>query len=231
MNDLITDEMVETYELMENGEYITDSDTISIMRNPYIYYELISKIENSVKHVYGIPCSKNMSLNEFYPEGTIDKSQKTGGVTVRFSELFEHCLEELYSEYGLDTLRKADSNSDFVVNNRNFELKTTQGDNFQGATHSSSKCDDYVLIQYKLDWDKKLSLDNNEGLITDLFVALYDGLDNKWWCGQPTSNNSRTTLKIPSESYDEYKDKEIIGSLKQNPKFCKSITENLNGTK
>ncbi len=212
-----------------NNDLITD--TIISMKDVNIYYDLVNRIEESIKYVYGIPCSNNMSLNEFYPGGTIDKSQKTGGVTVRFSELFEHYLEELYSEYGLDTLRKADSNSDFVVNNRNFELKTTQSSNFQGSTHSSSKCDDYVLIQYKLDWDKKLSLDNNKGLITDLFVALYDGIDNKWWCGQPTSNNSRTTLKIPSESYEEYKDKVIVGSVKQNPKFCKSIMENLNGTK
>lgn len=227
------DTVLEKCKLTGNTEYITDNriGTIMSMKDVNIYYDLVNRIEESIKYVYGIPCSNNMSLNEFYPEGTIDKSQKTGGVTVRFSELFEHYLEELYSEYGLDTLRKADSNSDFVVNNRNFELKTTQSSNFQGSTHSSSKCDDYVLIQYKLDWDKKLSLDNNKGLITDLFVALYDGIDNKWWCGQPTSNNSRTTLKIPSESYEEYKDKVIVGSVKQNPKFCKSIMENLNGTK
>ena len=156
-NDLITDEIMNMYETNKTpviNSYFTTNTVVS-MKDPNIYYDLVNKIEKSVKHVYGIPCSKNMSLNEFYPEGTIDKSQKTGGVTVRFSELFEHCLEELYSEYGLNTLRKADSNSDFVVNNRNFELKTTQGDNFQGATHSSSKCDGLLLR------NKALTLANN----------------------------------------------------------------------
>mgnify|MGYP001172236741 CR=1 FL=1 len=117
-----------------------------------LWCEVKDWVEENIPYVLGIPARKGISLNEQWPDDTIDKSQKTGMITVRLGELFEEATYEVLKAAGLDVKRKADSGGDITINGKPWEIKTTQGDDIQGATHSSQKPPRYIMIKYNLDY-------------------------------------------------------------------------------
>ena len=144
-------------------------------------------------------------------------------------ELFEEAIFEVLKAAGLIVKRKADSGGDITINGKSWEIKTTQGDDIQGATHSSQKPPRYIMIKYKLDYDKALSLENNEGLIIEFGVWISEDIDSDWWHGEATGNNSRTTLKIPIEGGSIIET--IIGDFNDSSshgrKYCKLLNEDV----
>jgi hypothetical protein len=55
-----------------------------------------------------------------------------------------------------------------------WEIKSSQALNsFTGATHSASKCNNYILVNYSIDRDLKLNEDKNKGFITELAVFIW----------------------------------------------------------
>ena len=85
------------------------------------------------------------------------------------------------------------------------------------------------MIKYKLDYDKALSLENNEGLIIEFGVWISEDIDSDWWHGEATGNNSRTTLKIPIEGgsvidtiIGDFNDSSSHGRM-----YCKLINEDV----
>ena len=197
------------------------------LNDPFVWYAAKDWVEENIPYVLGIPARKGMSLNEQWPDDTIDKSQKTGMITVRLGELFEEGTYEMTKAAGLNVMRKADSGGDITINGIPWEIKTSQGKDIQGATHSSQKPPCYIKVKYKLDYDKALSLENNEGLITEYGVWISENIDPSWWHGKATGNNSRTTLKIPIHSGHVIET--VIGdfndSSKYGRKYCALINE------
>ena len=197
------------------------------IKDPAIFFGVKDWVEDNIKYVLGIPARKGYSLNEQWPDETIDKSQKTGLITVRLAELFEEGVYETLKEAGLSVKRKADSGGDITINDRAWEIKTTQGDDMQGATHSAQKPPRYILIKYKLDYDKALSLEGNRGLILEYGIWVSEAIDNNWWVGTASKNNSRTTLRIPVNSGGKINT--VIGGINDDPShgriYCKLLTE------
>ena len=198
------------------------------LKNPFVWYGVKDWVEESAGHVFYAAARNELSLNEYYPDSENVKSQKTGGITARLSELFEEAVFEMLKEAGLVKVkRKANSEGDITINGKSWEIKTTQGDNMQGATHSARKPPRYIKIKYKLDYDKSLSLDDNEGLFIEYGVWISDSIQPSWWHGKATKSNSRTTLKVPIESGSEINT--IIGDINYSPKngrkYCALINE------
>ena len=212
---------------------------IRLMNNPRIFYTTLEKVESKIWQRFGDLCEDNLSINENWPKGSIDESQKTGMITVQLSDLFEKqlviSLNEELEQYGFIVKRKADSKGDLTITHIDtgevmpWELKTTQGDSFQGATHSANKCNDYILLRFGVDKDKKLSMDDNKGFFTHYSAQVYDGMDNGWWFGKESNNNSRTTLKVPISENTKWEQSFVIGSPKpitrSNTKYCAGVME------
>ena len=197
------------------------------LKDPMVWYAVKDWVEESAGHVFYAAARNKLSLNEYYPDDENDKSQKVGGITVRLAELFEEANYEMLKAADCNVKRKADSKGDITINGEPWEIKTTQGDNMQGATHSARKPPRYIKIKYKLDYDKPLSLDNNEGFFTEYGVWVSDSIQPSWWRGKATKNNSRTTLKIPIENGSEINT--IIGDFNDSSshgrKYCALINE------
>ena len=198
------------------------------LNDPMIFYGVKDWVEENIPYVLGIPARKGHSLNEQWPDDTIDKSQKTGLVTVRLGELFEEAIYEVLKKSGfIKVKRKADSGGDITINGKSWEIKTSQGDDIQGATHSSQKPPRYIMIKYKLDYDKPLSLENNDGLIIEIGVWISESINPYWWHGEASGTNSRTTLKIPIECGAVIET--VIGEFNNNMgygrKYCALINE------
>ena len=206
------------------------------MKKPSIGFETVYKVQGKAWQRFGDLCEENLSINDNWPDGSIDPSQKTGMITVQFSDLFEknlvNVLNEHLGKYGYKVERKANSVGDITITHiasgktYPFELKTTQGDDFQGATHSASKCDDYILIRFNLDYDKKFSMGDNSNLFTDFSYQVYPNLNNEWFKGKESKNNSRTTLRVPVQEFNNWSDSFVVGNAVDN-RFKKDGSFNL----
>ena len=196
-------------------------DLINLMKKPAIGYETVFNVQNKAWQRFGDLCEENISINDNWPDGSIDAAQKTGLITIQFSDLFEKNLVKVLdahlNEYGYRVERRANSVGDLVITHIDsgeeypFELKTTQGTCFQGATHSDSKCNDYILIQYNLDYDKKFNNDGNSNLFTDFSYQVYPDMNNNWFKGKRTKRNSRTTLRVPISKHKKWSDSFVVG--------------------
>ncbi len=84
---------------------------------------------------------------------------------------------------------------DITTNEKYYlEIKLSQNDNsWQGSTSSTSKVDNFLLINFKIDRDKKLSLTNNNGLFSGVFAGIFN-LGSHKWNGDAKSNNHRTSF-------------------------------------
>ena len=84
-------------------------------------------------------------------------------------------------------------------------------------------------MRFGVDKDKKLSMDDNKGFFTHYSAQVYDGMDNGWWFGKESNNNSRTTLKVPISENTKWEESFVIGSPKpitrSNTKYCAGIME------
>jgi hypothetical protein len=74
-----------------------------------------------------------------------------------------------------------------------------------------------------LDRDKIIVSGSNEGIITEFGVWISDSVNNEWWKGKATENNSQTSLNIPIDK--SYKINTVIGNLTHGTKYCKLINE------
>lgn len=70
---------------------------------------------------------------------------------------------------------------------------------WQGATHATSKVDDYLLIS--LDFDSRKKISEDSGYIKGLFVIL-TSLSKSDWMGEASESSSRTVLKLSNSTPD-----------------------------
>jgi len=57
----------------------------------------------------------------------------------------------------------------------------------------TSKVDNFLLINFKIDREKKLSLTNNNGLFSGVFAGIFD-LGSHKWSGNAKDNSHRTSF-------------------------------------
>lgn len=99
---------------------------------------------------------------------------------------------------------------DFLFQSTPIEMKTTKmQDGFTGSDYSS-KCENFILIGYDLTKD---ILTKEIDMIEGFFV--YVGpIDSKYWKAGTSKKNTRSTLLIPNEEYDNMKDGIVYGDVK-----------------
>lgn len=209
------------------------------MRNPEIYRnEIVSYVEKRLPYVFGVACEKNLSINEWQPDITFgdQRGQKTVLTTVRMFDLWETAvidvLNNALGKLGVKVVPAHDAISDMKIifpdgEEMRWEIKTSQAeDSFTGATHSASKCNNYVLINYSIDKNLKLSFEEskNKGFIQSLAVFVWDNMEAKW-AGKPTEHNSFTSLKIPCELFKKRHEIIVLGKLQPKKKWCGFIRE------
>lgn len=168
-----------------------------------------SHIENEliVRQFYGA-CKNNESLNEFY---SLEETSQVGAqLTAQISHCFytflkydlNYFLEKSKSFLRVLTKReKKETKSydlvftDIITGERYYlEVKLSQNDNsWQGSTSTTSKVDNFLLINFKIDREKKLSLTNNSGLFSGVFSGIFN-LGQHKWSGDAKPNNHRTSF-------------------------------------
>ena len=202
---------------------------IKQLKNPFVWYAVRDWVEENMQYSgLGLAAMGGASINEEWPDDRNNKAEKTGQITVGLSQLFEKAVFEILKEAGVVKLkRKNDSQGDITINGVPFEIKTSQADKIQGATHSSQKPPCFIMIKYRLDNDKPLSLENNDGMFTEFGVWVSESIQPEWWHGKPTKKNSRTILNIPISSSQHINT--IIGDINYSPKngrkYCALINE------
>jgi len=207
------------------------------MRNPDIYTkEVLPYVEKRIPYVFGVVCEKNWSIDEWQPDSTFGNQlgQKTVLITVRMFDLWETAvidtLTKHLKKFGVKVEPAHDAVGDLVITFPNkekmkWEIKTSQaGDSFTGATHSASKCDNYVLINYSINKAMKLSLNGNKNFVKEMAVFVWDDMEAKW-AGEPTKHSSFTTLKIPAEILEKRPEIVVVGKLESKKKWCSFVRE------
>ena len=222
---------------------IIKKNILEEIRNPEIYLkEVVNYIENNVEDAFNIACRKNLSINEWKPDASFGEqlNQKTVLLIVRMFDLWETALIDILNKQlnkrikGIKVEHTHDSKGDLTIYLPNgeeliFEIKTTQAkDSWTGATHSSSKYDDYILISYNINKDLKLKKGLNKGFITELAVLVWDGITKDLWSGEPSEKSSWTSLKIPAEIAKSIPEIIVIGRLNPKEKWCEVERVNLN---
>lgn len=101
------------------------------------------------------------------------------------------------------------------------EIKLTQSNSgFTGATHSTSKVNDYLLIYVDIDRQRKVTTGAN--FVKSMFIAVTK-LDEAAWRGTALSNSSWTSFKFRMFDAEgnkiDYRNDLIFGNLKENRVF------------
>jgi hypothetical protein len=206
------------------------------LRNPKLYTEaIISYIEDNLDDAFNVLLRKNLSINEKYPDSKYkgQLGQKTVFLTVRMFDLWENAIIDTISEHlkkkfpEIKVIPINDPIGDMGIvfpdkEVMRWEIKSSQAVNsFTGATHSASKCDNCILVNYAIDRDLKLG-ENNKGFITEIAVFVWDNMEAKW-LGEHSEHSSFTSLKIPSEIKSTRPEIIVIGNLIPKKKWCEIV--------
>lgn len=212
------------------------------LRNPKLYtIGIIKYIEENLEDAFNICCRKNISINEKYPDlkykGQL--GQKTVFLTVRMFDLWETAIIDVLTNYFKKKFPMVkikpinDPIGDMAIifpdgKEMRWEIKSSQAhDSFTGATHSASKCNNYILINYSINKNMKLKQDTrNSGFIIDLAVFIWDNMEAKF-LGTYSEHNSFTSLKIPSNIKQKRPEIVVVGDLEPKKKWCGIKRKNL----
>lgn len=219
-------------------------DLISAFEKDKFTNKLINYFHENVKDSLGYQCRTGMSLNKSLPKERFgnQQNQRTIFITARTFDIWENALYDSINDFidakniDADVERWNDAIGDMKYNGKHWEIKSTQNKNgsWTGSTHSSQKCDRYILISFELDWDFKLNMNNNKGLLKSFSMFLVQGdANNKIeWAGKATNKSSFTTLRIKREWLRHESGVSVIpiaGKLKENKVNCAIVPLELNG--
>jgi len=193
-----------------------------ILKSQKFLDELNEHVSEYAFHEFYMDCwSKNITINDFI---NINKKEHSVIVGVKFGNIFQNALKKTLNEIMSNEI--TDSEKDLELFNIPFELKTVrEGLNFQGATHSFRKCNNYILLMYIFN-DNKIMSSINDILINGICLSVSMNLITKSnWYGTASEKNSRTTLKLPNDIINEVKHSLIYGNAKSKQKWISLTTE------
>lgn len=209
---------------------------LSEIRIPELYRkDVLRYVEERIDGAFGLACSKNLSINEWQPDSRFvgQLNQKTALITARLFDLWESAVVEVLNTHlskkfkGIEVKSVNDPIGDLTIlfpdnSETRWEIKSSQAENsFTGATHSASKCNNYIFINYDIEGDLKLKQgEPNIGFIKEWAVFVWDNMEAKW-AGKPSEHSSFTSLKVSSLMATKRPEIVVIGSLKQNRVWCK----------
>lgn len=132
---------------------------------------------------------------------------------VEFGKMFELFLPIYLHEKGYDCVPSFNSEGDLILEGKSYELKTGQGDDIQGATHSPKEDKPMNLVQVLWEFDKQQSLNTlleTKGFISMMNLCVLDSV-KIIRIGKESKNNSRTTYKFPKEMTDIIVENTVFG--------------------
>jgi hypothetical protein len=214
------------------------NETLELLRSPVFLNELFKNIEISIARSFWRLYDNKMSFNNLL-HGKKNKNVQLNKISVCFAENFEQELFFVLKYLGVDCKYIDNEEGDFEIENEPWELKTSRENlgnskqTLQGATHSSSKCKNYIFIRYGVNMDKKfLYLRKSNDVINRLHFSVHHNIvDQKYWIGNASGNNSRTTLKIPISEYSDFNNGVVYGNINPSVKYLQFKTEQFNLTK
>lgn len=224
------------------GNLKLKKEVLNELRNPQLYLKgVLSYVEENVEDAFNICCHKKLSINEKYPDSKYkgQLGQKTVILTVRMSDLWETAVVDILTTRiknkfpAVNVKPVNDPIGDMAIifpngKEMRWEIKSSQApDSFTGATHSASKCNNYILINYSINRNLKLKQGiRNKRFVTELAVFVWDNMKAKW-IGKPSKHSSFTSLRIPSEIKTKRPEIIVIGNLESKTKWCKIIRKKL----
>jgi hypothetical protein len=216
-----------------------------LRRISFIDYSFAFIESNYISRQFYGACKSNESLNEFY---SLEEKTQIG---VQLSAQISHCFYS-FLKYDLNdyfknknsflrviTIREQLSNESYdlifvdINTNEKFklEIKLSQNKNsWQGSTSSTSKVDDFLLINFSIDRNKKLSIDNNKGLFIGIFGIIIN-IGNRKWSGEAKKNSHRTKFELKISDWDSSHLKEnniIKGDIVSKQVLYHLVLDNLN---
>lgn len=180
-------------------------DAFRVMDKVYIPSQFVDAVSN------------NQSLNEFYclEESTQVGVQLTAQISHAFYSYLKYRANDNLKNYNsflrVVTTREKKENGEGsydlvfenIISNEFYliEVKLSQNNNsWQGSTSSTSKVDLFLLVNFRLDRDCKIS-HKDTSLFTGVFAAIVN-MGNKKWSGTPKDNNHRTKFDFRVDDWD-----------------------------
>jgi len=179
-------------------------DAFNVIENVYLPSQFIDAVEN------------NESLNEFY---CLEESSQVGvQLTAQISHSFYSYLKfraninltKHDSFLKVITVREGNIKESYdlvllnIKTNEKFyiEVKLSQNRNsWQGSTSTTSKVDLFLLINFKIDRDKKMGNEKDGSLFSGVFASLVN-MGQKKWSGEAKDNNHRTKFEFRLDEWD-----------------------------
>lgn len=213
--------------------------------------DMVNFINKSISKRFPEAKENNLTINEYINKLEDDTKQHTVVIT---SEISYFCIKSYLVFHANKFLSEKTNglikilNKDEYINRSDFvkfqsssfdvvfevddvliplEIKVSQGNNgFTGATHSTSKVNDYLLIS--IDVNRDVLVTDDICFINSIFISITN-IKEDLWKGESSINSSWTTYKF--KVYDseknqiDYSDGIIFGSLKKNKVNYKIIKE------
>jgi hypothetical protein len=195
-----------------------------ILKTQKFINELNENVSKYAFHEFFMDCwSENMTIREFIDKNPSEHSVIVG---VKFGNIFQNSLKRTLTEVMSNDITS--SEKDLELFEIPFELKTVrEGLCFQGATHSFSKCSNYILLMFSF-IDNIIMKNETDNLIKGLALSISINLLSKEnWHGTASEKNSRTTLRLPINMIDSINETLIYGKATPKKKWIAFTTENL----
>lgn len=207
--------------------------------------ELLRKADKSAKKDFWRLVERNLSIGSQVYNGR-NVNNNSNRISVMMGIILEEEFSNTLTHFGIKHIYANNNDCDFVIH-KPFQMKTardkdktdeklagstskTISNNYtiQGATHCSSDCFNYIIIRYGLNMTEKLGDQNCKIFKSFHLSILEDVIQKDYWQGKATSNNSRTTLRVPILAYDEMKEGLIYGKTVKAKKYIQLKTTEVN---
>jgi hypothetical protein len=202
---------------------VTLLNQIDTMKNITEELKRVNFVDNAFKCIEEIyipsqfkdAFDNNESLNDFYclEEHSQIGVQLTAQISHSFYSYLKYCANNHFEKMGsflrvINSRKKDDKVSyDLILKDVDtetiylIEVKLSQNKNsWQGSTSSTSKVDLFLLVNFRIDRDKKLGEVDGK-LFTGVFSGLVN-MVNKDWSGNPKNNNHRTKFEFRLDDWD-----------------------------
>jgi hypothetical protein len=204
-------------------------ELLNKIKNKEFIKDLIISTEKNIHKRLGFECYEEKTIWDCLYKNPL-YAQNASKIGQLFGDIYEKTFKQILDKYEIQNSQLNNNGSDFFINNIPFVMKSSRGKHgsFQGNIESN-KCNNYILIRYKLNETQKLSypLKNNDteinelytenrGLIEKFFMAIVFGINNNNWIASSHQLSHRTVLQIYKEDIPiikKIKDGLCIGSL------------------